>query len=385
MVPRLPPFRGFGPAIRGSAAKKLLTYKPISLRLKATIAKTNVPLAPKKNRWLRVTIVAIIAGGIGLHIRNREINTTSTLNPVTFTKFKLLSKEPISSTCSVFTLRPVEQGPNYEVYQEAWKRGLWSVQFKQPQLQVGRDYTPLPPIREDELSIDDAVRDGDNLQFLIRREPEGEVSGYLHSLKPGAILEFRGPQMEYELPDSIREVVFIAGGTGIAPALQAAYAIFGDRAKRDVRMHILWANRRREDCRGGKGNSATGTPKRRWSLFLGNSGQKQTTELTEEPHGFTVAQLEELKAQSRGQLSVDYFVDEENTLINEALLSKTIQKADNQPDHDSTRKLVLVSGPDGFVNYLAGPKLWRAGTEVQGPLQGLLKQLDLQGWVIWKL
>ncbi|KAI1962340.1 mitochondrial peripheral inner membrane protein [Ophidiomyces ophidiicola] len=385
MVSRLSPFRGFGPAIRGSAAKKLLTYKPILLRLKATNAKTNVPLTLKKNRWLRVTIVAIIAGGIGLYIRNREINTISTLNPVTFTKFKLLSKEPISSTCSVFTLRPVEQGPNYEVYQEAWKRGLWSVQFKQPQLQVGRDYTPLPPIREDELSIDDAVRDGDNLQFLIRREPEGEVSGYLHSLKPGAILEFRGPQMEYELPDSIREVVFIAGGTGIAPALQAAYAIFGDRAKRDVRMHILWANRRREDCRGGKGNSATGTPKRWWSLFLSNSGQKQATELTEAPHGFTVAQLEELKAQSRGQLSVDYFVDEENTLINEALLSKTIQKADNQPDHDSTRKLVLVSGPDGFVSYLAGPKLWRAGTEVQGPLQGLLKRLDLQGWVIWKL
>ncbi|KAI1924550.1 mitochondrial peripheral inner membrane protein [Ophidiomyces ophidiicola] len=385
MVSRLSPFRGFGPAIRGSAAKKLLTYKPILLRLKATNAKTNVPLTLKKNRWLRVTIVAIIAGGIGLYIRNREINTISTLNPVTFTKFKLLSKEPISSTCSVFTLRPVEQGPNYEVYQEAWKRGLWSVQFKQPQLQVGRDYTPLPPIREDELSIDDAVRDGDNLQFLIRREPEGEVSGYLHSLKPGAILEFRGPQMEYELPVSIREVVFIAGGTGIAPALQAAYAIFGDRAKRDVRMHILWANRRREDCRGGKGNSATGTPKRWWSLFLSNSGQKQATELTEAPHGFTVAQLEELKAQSRGQLSVDYFVDEENTLINEALLSKTFQKADNQPDHDSTRKLVLVSGPDGFVSYLAGPKLWRAGTEVQGPLQGLLKRLDLQGWVIWKL
>jgi hypothetical protein len=34
---------------------------------------------------------------------------------------------------------------------------------------------------------------------------------------------------------------------------------------------------------------------------------------------------------------------------------------------------------------MAGPKLWAQGKELQGPLQGIIKELDLKGWAVWKL
>ncbi|WEW61903.1 mitochondrial peripheral inner membrane protein [Emydomyces testavorans] len=387
MVVRPSPLRSFESATRLTFWKHSPRLQTNQSRRNAATSNPNSPSARKKSSWLQVTIVTIVAGGIGAYIRYRERDLSPTLNPLTFTKYELISKTPISSTCSIFTLRPVRQGNNYEVYQEAWSKGLWSVQFKQPQLQVGRDYTPLPPIREDELSIDEAIKDGDNLQFLIRREPGGEVSGYLHALQPGAILELRGPQVEYELLEDVHEILFVAGGTGIAPALQAAYTIFYDRQPRDTRVHVLWANRRREDCRGGRSDFAATTPGNRWPRFFTSpAGQTQDQRPSDEPQNFTVSQLEELKVQSGGRFSVDYFVDEEGTLIEkESILRFTNQSGKGLADGHLNRKLILISGPDGFISYLAGPKMWRDGAEAQGPLQGLLKQLDLKDWAVWKL
>ncbi|KMU89266.1 cytochrome c mitochondrial import factor CYC2 [Coccidioides immitis H538.4] len=260
MVAKFPAVWGLESTIRALAWKTCRNPRSVQFRENATSSNTSNSL-PKRRRWLQITILTVAAGGIGAYLQYREKNPSSTLNPFTFTKYQLISKAPISSTCSVFTLRPVKQAQNYEVYLEAWRKGLWSVQFKQPHLQVGRDYTPLPPIGEDELPIDEAVR-----------------------------------------------------------------------------------------------------------------------------NGFTVSQLEELKLQSRGRLSVDYFVDEENTLIGkETILHFTGQMDKYETDNRRKTKLILISGPDGFISYLAGPKLWRNGVEIQGPLQGLLEQLNLKGWTVWKL
>ena len=46
---------------------------------------------------------------------------------------------------------------------------------------------------------------------------------------------------------------------------------------------------------------------------------------------------------------------------------------------------MFVSGPEGFVNAWAGPKEWRDGRELQGPLGGVLAKLDLKDWEIVKL
>ncbi|KAL2365150.1 hypothetical protein RJZ56_001869 [Blastomyces dermatitidis] len=378
----------------------------------ASAASTN-PSPPKQRRWLRVTIVTVAAAAIGAYVRYEKESSTATLNPYTFTQYELASKTPVSSTSSIFTLRPVKPGNNDVVYKDAWQRGLWSVQFKQPQLQIGRDYTPLPPIPAARVEGAGGEKEGGGggggggggetddgvLRFLIRKDPYGEVSGYLHNLPIGARLDIRGPRLDYILPADVEEILFIAGGTGIAPGLQAAHALFRNNNKRPdlkkTKMHILWANRRREDCLGGVNDSPAGPTAGSlpwWKRVFSTNKDLSVTEHTPQTaiaRSPTVRYLEELKAQYPGLLTVDYFVDEEGTLIgSNSILNFTKPEAANEIQKRSAgaaRKLILISGPDGFISYLAGPKMWSGGQEIQGPLQGLIRRLDLKDWSVWKL
>lgn len=218
-----------------------LSSSPAASRTYSTAASPT----PKRRVWIRLTAVTLTAAAIGAYFRSRQDNLDANLNPVTFARYKLVSREQVSSINSIFTLEPAASADNHETYEIAWQTGVWSVMFKQPQLQIGRDYTPLPP-------ADDANEDTtESLRFLIRRDPHGEVSRYLHSLQRGASIEMRGPQIECEIDPEVKDILFIAGGTGIAPALQAAYIIFRRAVEgRRPKIHILWANRKREDCAG---------------------------------------------------------------------------------------------------------------------------------------
>ncbi|OJD11724.1 hypothetical protein AJ78_07561 [Emergomyces pasteurianus Ep9510] len=368
-------------------------------------ASTNTS-RPKQRIWLRGTIVTAVAVAIGGYVRYQQDSSSATLNPYTFTQYELVSKTPVSSTSSIFTLRPVKPGDNDAVYKENWQRGLWSVQFKQPQLQIGRDYTPLPPVEDNLMEEHGGGGKGEGdgaLRFLIRKDPHGEVSGYLHNLPPGAKLDIRGPRLDYIIPAGVDEILFIAGGTGIAPALQAAYTLFRNNKRADsqmrTKMHILWANRRREDCLGGASDTSSlpsTTSSMPWWKRLFSSGKdKDPSVLEHTPQNaieksLMVQYLEGLKAHYPDTLTVDYFVDEEGLLIGtDSILNFTKPDGENgtreRKDSPRGRKLILVSGPDGFISYMAGPKMWSGGKEIQGPLQGLIRQLNLKDWSVWKL
>ena len=251
------------------------------------------------------------------------------------------------------------------------------MQFKQPQLQIARSYTLLPPVPGTE---------EDELHFLIRRERNGEVSGYLHRLPLDAEVDLRGLSAEYELPENVDRVVFLAGGTGIAPALQVASLLAG---KADV--HVLWASRRREDCVDGI--SDTKQPASWKSVFNGwwntsaSPASSNTTDHGKEgEEGVIVSQLETMKQRfghEKGQrkLIVDYYVDEEGTFIDPKNVDQLLQSSSR---NDKT-KLLFVAGPDGFVNHWAGTKEWKDGQEIQGPLRGVLSSLDVRGWKVLKL
>ncbi|EEH41328.2 hypothetical protein PAAG_03614 [Paracoccidioides lutzii Pb01] len=377
-------------------------------------ASTNTSSSPPKQRtWLRITLVTALAAAIGAYMRYQQDSSTATLNPSTFTEYELVFKTPVSSTSSIFTLRPVKSGHSSAVHKEAWQRGLWSVQFKQPQLQIGRDYTPLPPTFSQSEKSDNGEMTGDSaLRFLIRRDPHGEVSGYLHNLPTGARVDVRGPRLEYALPADVEEILFIAGGTGIAPGLQAAYTLFRKkrRPESSARMHILWANRRREDCLGGVGDSssarpAPGSSNSWWKRIFSSSSSSSNPVAAEDAvprerdntensarKSITVRHLEELKAKHPGLLTVDYFVDEEGSSIGkESILDFTksgkVAEGASRTETSARRgkRVILISGPDGFISYLAGPKVWSGGQELQGPLQGIIRQLDLKDWSVWKL
>ncbi|KIW89775.1 uncharacterized protein Z519_09932 [Cladophialophora bantiana CBS 173.52] len=297
-----------------------------------------------------------------------------------FVPYTLVAKEPVSSTASIFHLEPKKQDRNYEIYQDAWRRGIWHVEFKQPQLQIVRAYTPLPPV--DEKSAEEKGQ----IRFLIRKDPHGEVSSYLHRLHIGADIEMRGPNLEYELSPEVQQVVFFAGGTGIAPALQVAHALFeGDRttgneeADRDRKLHILWANRMREDCLGGVSDDSladSSPPKPTWSGFFSKPKQKPPPPVSQKK-GVIVQELETLKRRYPGQITVEYFVNAEDTWIDEDAVFQALSRFDDKdfsPGYATSQeqRQILISGPPGFIAHLAGPKEWRNGREEQGAVSKLI-------------
>ena len=306
-----------------------------------------------------------------------------------FQTFELVAKEPVSSTASIFTIKPKEKLRNAKDFTKAWKTGIWNVRFKQPQLQIVRAYTPLPP-------VDDAD-DVTELRFLIRQDARGgEMSTYLHRLPVGAMIELRGPNVEYPIADGVKNIIFIAGGTGIAPALQVAHAMFDGLSMREQQkkhLHILWGNRAREDCEGGPisqprsaESTETGYASWAWAIFGPRSSKSERDtagtqeDVQDQRKNGLVQQLEELKAVHSGRISVSYFVDEDKSFITsnsvrEALDSLKLPSSPTAGTYEVEDTQVIISGPPGFITYLAGPKVRQDGEEKQGPLGGRLAQV----------
>jgi cytochrome-b5 reductase len=305
-----------------------------------------------------------VLGGLYTVSNTRESNKI--FDPPRFTPFTIISREDISSTSFILTIRPkpcISHPPDSDPYEDHWETGTWSVEFKQPQLQIARSYTPLPP--------DEHTRNGD-LRFLIRKEKGGEVSNYLAALPLGGQVELRGPHPGVDLTEDITDVVFFAGGTGIAPALQVAHTLLKKTSKgnKTPRVHIVWANRRREDCTRG-----------------GNVTKSAVAKYP--PMNKIVAELESLRLNHPDNLMLEYLVDEEGQLLDQKkVLSLTKDSSQIKYGAITTMidsKLLILSGPEGFVTYFAGPKKWENGKESQGDIGGVIGRLGLRDWKVWKL
>jgi benzoate/toluate 1,2-dioxygenase reductase component len=59
----------------------------------------------------------------------------------------------------------------------------------------------------------------ENLAFLIRDIPGGLMSGFIRDAAAGVAVEFTGPSGSFYLRDVTHPVLFLAGGTGLAPFL----------------------------------------------------------------------------------------------------------------------------------------------------------------------
>ena len=336
-----------------------------------------------------------------------------------FKGYTLIKKERVSSTASIFHLRPTSKSMDEGIFQDWLRRGIMNLELKQPQIQVVRAYTPLPSMGPES-----------TLRFLIRHEPNGEVSSWLYRLRINSQLEMRGPNYEFSIPSDTRSIIFLAGGTGIAPALQAAHGLLeqprapnadGPSPGNDKVIHILWASSRREECVGGVSDlkppalfsrlaSAPPTAIQASSLFsrLWKAATFQTGDAAplasppdylneasgspggQSQQGLIVRELEALKTKYPGQIFVSYFVDEESTFITEdsvrqalkaitaarfSSLSASASSAAAVRTASAPATQILVSGPDGFINALAGPKIWAEGRQIQGPVQGMLRKV----------
>lgn len=322
--------------------------------------------------WLTMLVALVLADFGLLYMFGYVSDAEPLFKPPKFTPFTIISKEDVSPTSFILTLRPSRYLTEYSKYlkisqksapySKEWEKGTWSVEFKQPQLQIARSYTPLPPREADEPA---------DLRFLIRYETNGEMSRYIAQLPVGEQVELRGPHEEFALPEDVTDVLFLAGGTGIAPALQVAHTLLDVRKDPAhlPKIHIIWANRRREDCVGGSDSNVSVIPQR--------DIRKAVSPVVKE--------LQKLQQRHPETLKVDYLVDEESTFLDAARLSQATKGVLDVEDETRTdSKLLLVSGPEGFVNFLAGPKRFLGGEEVQGEVGGIIGRLGLRGWTVFK-
>lgn len=273
------------------------------------------------------------------------------LNGESFVPFKVVSTERTSPTTFILTVSAPapHQADNAALIEEAWAHGLWSVEIKQPQLQIARNYTPLPPASKALAAAgDDEGNDSKaaphNLRFLVRRYDGGEMSTYLSRLQPGDEVWLRGPHLGFDvaarLGDRGERVVFLAGGTGVAPALQVARHLLrlssaGQREKEGSRlsMEIIWASRSRADCAGcprllPRRDAGRGF----WGwLPASGAGGSVSSAGDQDPDGFehpVVRELRELQAAFRSlghELELRCVADDEAGAITGADVTRAIE------------------------------------------------------------
>jgi hypothetical protein len=368
------------------------------------------------------------------------------LNSETFVPFDVVSTEQTSPTTFILTVSApaLHQADNAARIGEAWEHGLWSVEIKQPQLQIARNYTPLPPPPPPPPAPDDPASSAHHpLRFLVRRYEGGEMSTYLSRLRAGDKVYLRGPHLGFDLAARLgakgERVVFLAGGTGVAPALQVARHLLRlsatppDGQEGRLSMEILWATRSRADCAGCPRLVSQGNAGRwLWGRLLGPAGD-QDLGVAEHP---VVRELRGLQAalRSRGhELELRCIADDEAGVITGADVTRAIegshtpssptgggaltglascyyhsQQLLQHSTHESDaglknqgaagkqqgkcacagkggngKNLLVISGPDGFISRYVGPKVWADGAERQGPVGGLVRKLMQKHPEVW--
>lgn len=387
---------------------------------------TNTPPnpTPRRRRLLLITTTTLLTTYLLLHLTlasSPSLLSPPPLSSSHFSPFTIAALTTLTPTTFLLTLTPspptpplllpfapVPPHPHTPTLHRAWHHGLWSVEIKQPQLQVARDYTPLPPLSSADLA-------SGTLRFLIRRVDGGEVSTYLSTLPVGATVELRGPHLGFDVLTRLGgedEVVFLAGGTGVAVAMQAVRALGRMPKGKRPRVEVLWANRERAGCDEGGGMGRVmeglrgeyGRERMRWGCRVDEEGGRITSgdvvkaaavgggsaggrwwwlggraaEERAAPEVRTdkcVYHDKGLTAASNGE---DLFAGEEAA-------ARCLCVDEGGAPVKGGKKLLMVSGPEGFVAAFAGAKVWRDGQELQGNVGGLVGRLkELGGWLVLK-
>ncbi|KAI5854977.1 hypothetical protein BZA05DRAFT_435143 [Tricharina praecox] len=285
---------------------------PRLIRCRAFSTTPGQSPAPRRSRGFYAATF-IIGATTGIAAYNYTSPPAPRLNPDTFTPYTLTEHKPVCTVpthTSILTLTAPRSSPPPSFARDK----LQSVQIKHPQVMIARSYTPLPPIADEDGGEEGEVTH--TIRILLKREPAGEMSRYLFTLPRESTVELRGPQDEYILPppDETTRLLFLAGGTGIAPALQCAHKLLGE--SRTSSMRILWAVRHRAETEGA-----------------------------------VAEEVDRLKRAFGGRLQVGVFADAEGGVGRGTVRDGVEQWGAAK---------VVVSGPEGFVKYWAGEKgRWR--------------------------
>ncbi|KAL8149713.1 NADH-cytochrome b5 reductase-like protein [Apium graveolens] len=197
---------------------------------------------------------------------------------------------------------------------------------------VTRPYTP----------ISDPDSKG-HFDLLIKVYPEGKMSQHFASLKPGDVLEVKGPieKLRYT-PNMKKHIGMIAGGSGITPMLQIIEAILKNPDD-NTKISLIYANVSPDD------------------ILL-----KKKLDVLEDSHP---------------NLKIFYTVDNPSSEWRggKGYISKDMALKGLPGPGDDT--LILVCGPPGMVKHISGEK---AKDWTQGELTGILKELGYTEEMVYK-
>ena len=108
-------------------------------------------------------------------------------------------------------------------------------------------------------SLANQYRDGSILEFHIKRVPDGKGSNYMCDLQVGDVLSGSGPYGSMQLRNREKDIIFIAGGSGMAPIKSllenlfsesfehGAWFFYGARSKRDLYLVDEWMELARQN------------------------------------------------------------------------------------------------------------------------------------------
>ncbi|KAJ1390214.1 Riboflavin synthase-like beta-barrel [Sesbania bispinosa] len=179
--------------------------------------------------------------------------------------------------------------------------------------------------------------------LLIKVYPEGKMSQHFASLKPGDVVEVKGPieKLRY-IPNMKKHIGMIAGGTGITPMLQVIEAILKNPDDK-TQISLLYAN--------------------------------------VSPDDILLKQKLDILATSHPNLKIFYTVDNptKNWKGGAGYISKDVVVKGLPGPSDDT--LILVCGPPGMMKHISGEK---AKDWTQGELSGILKEAGYTEQMVYK-
>jgi len=234
------------------------------------------------------------------------------LNEKDFKPFKLVGVEKYNGNSKIYHIKV--DGPELPVASFVLARTIGA-----DKKEVVRPYTPID-------------QKANEIALLIKSYPNGNLSKYFDGLKVGDAVELKGPIPKIAIkPNMKKELIMIAGGTGVTPMLQVAKKILSDPNDKTL-ITLLFANNTEQD------------------ILL----REQLSSLQSKHENFTVRHIVwKPSPQWRGLTG----------LVSADIIKRFVPA----PNNDT---LVMVCGPPPFMQAVSGDK---TKDYQQGELTGLLK------------
>ncbi|OWM65968.1 hypothetical protein CDL15_Pgr015393 [Punica granatum] len=285
--------------------------------------------------------IAAVSGGISCFycfsspnlVHLDQSNQEAALNPDKWIEFKLQDTARVSHNAQLFRFSfDSDAKLGLDIASCILTRAPYGENAEGKPKYVIRPYTPI--------SDPDAKGYFD---LLIKVYPEGKMSQHFASLKPGDVVEVKGPieKLRYS-PNMKKHIGMIAGGTGITPMLQIIEAILKNPDD-NTQVSLIYAN--------------------------------------VSPDDILLKQKLDILAASRPNLKIFYTVDNptKNWKGGVGYVSKDMALKGLPGPSDDT--LILVCGPPGMMHHISGDK---AKDRSQGELRGLLKDLGYTEQMVYK-